>query len=187
MTLFAVKFSIDEVSPEFGVEDTNTILARANFVDALDLFNRDPQTEAVVMFRREDERASTGGAGDSAALERRALVDELTAARRDAGVLRLADLVGDFLDADAEPAPFDLALLGELRRFMVEHLGFGDFADDFTGAGFVALTMRPGGRMIFSGRNDPSLIGNSSGAVMHLKTTSAAERLTFPCSKWAKA
>jgi hypothetical protein len=45
-----------------------------------------------------------------------------------------------------------------------------------TGAGFVALTIRPGGRMIFSGRNDPSLIGNSSGAVMHLKTTSAAER-----------
>ena len=45
-----------------------------------------------------------------------------------------------------------------------------------TGAGFVALTTRPGGRMIFSGRNEPSLIGSSSGVVRHLNATSAAER-----------
>ena len=45
-----------------------------------------------------------------------------------------------------------------------------------TGAGFMALTTRPGGRMIFSGANEPSLIGSSSGVVMHLKATCAAER-----------
>jgi hypothetical protein len=45
-----------------------------------------------------------------------------------------------------------------------------------TGAGFVALTTRPGGRMIFSGRNEPSLIGKSSGVVKNLNATSDAER-----------
>ena len=34
-----------------------------------------------------------------------------------------------------------------------------------TGAGLVALTTRPGGRMIFNGRTAPSLIGKSSGVV----------------------
>src|SRR6185295_9873017 len=45
-----------------------------------------------------------------------------------------------------------------------------------TGAGLVALTTRPGGKMIFNGRNEPSLIGNSNGVVRNLKATSQAER-----------
>src|SRR3990172_11901417 len=45
-----------------------------------------------------------------------------------------------------------------------------------TGAGLVALTTRPGGKIIFNGRNDPSLIGNSSGVVKNLNATSDAER-----------
>ena len=43
-------------------------------------------------------------------------------------------------------------------------------------AGRVALMTRPGGSTICSGRNEPWLIGMSSGLVMHLKATSAADR-----------
>src|SRR5438067_5679330 len=45
-----------------------------------------------------------------------------------------------------------------------------------TGAGRWALTTRPGGRITSNGLNEPSLIGSSSGDVMNLKATSAAER-----------
>src|SRR6185436_641737 len=45
-----------------------------------------------------------------------------------------------------------------------------------TGAGLVALTMRPGGKMTLSGRKEPWLIGSSSGVVRNLKATSDAER-----------
>ena len=45
-----------------------------------------------------------------------------------------------------------------------------------TAAGFIADTTRPGGSMIFSGANEPSLIGSSSGEVRHLNATCAAER-----------
>ena len=65
---------------------------------------------------------------------------------------------------------------GRQRSKSVSQTVIGTVIHTRTGAGFVALTTRPGGRMIFSGRKEPSLIGNSSGAVTHLKTTSAAER-----------
>ena len=45
-----------------------------------------------------------------------------------------------------------------------------------TAAGFVAETTRPGGSTMFSGANDPWLIGRSSGEVRHLKATCAADR-----------
>jgi hypothetical protein len=45
-----------------------------------------------------------------------------------------------------------------------------------TGAGFVALTTRPGGKTTFSGRNEPSLIGKKSGVVRNLNATSEADR-----------
>ena len=58
----------------------------------------------------------------------------------------------------------------------VSHTVIGTVCQTRTGAGFIALTTRPGGKIIFNGRNEPSLIGNSSGVVMHLNTNSAAER-----------
>ena len=58
----------------------------------------------------------------------------------------------------------------------VSHTVIGTVIQTRTGAGLTALMTRPSGRIIFNGRNEPSLIGNSSGVVMHLKTTSAAER-----------
>src|SRR5262249_61927049 len=43
-------------------------------------------------------------------------------------------------------------------------------------AGFVALTTRPGGSTMVSGRKAPSLMGRTRGVVRHLKATSQAER-----------
>src|SRR5438309_11144309 len=43
-------------------------------------------------------------------------------------------------------------------------------------AGLVALTTRPGGSTTLTGRSAPSLIGNRSGVVRHLKATCTAER-----------
>src|SRR5581483_10456135 len=65
---------------------------------------------------------------------------------------------------------------GARARKIVSHTVIGTVIQTRTGAGFTALTSRPGGRIILSGRNEPSLIGKSKGAVTHLKTTSAAER-----------
>src|SRR5437762_8901 len=45
-----------------------------------------------------------------------------------------------------------------------------------TGAGLVALTMRPGGKTTLSGRKEPWLIGRSNGVVRNLNATSDAER-----------
>ena len=58
----------------------------------------------------------------------------------------------------------------------VSHTVIGTVIQTRIAAGLVALTTRPGGKMILSGRNEPSLIGSSIGVVIHLKTTSAAER-----------
>ena len=58
----------------------------------------------------------------------------------------------------------------------MSHTVIGTVIQTRTGAGFTALTIRPSGKIISSGRNEPSLIGKNVGAVMHLKTTSAAER-----------
>ena len=44
-------------------------------------------------------------------------------------------------------------------------------------AGFSALTTRPGGNMMSSARNAPSLIGSSSAEVRHLTATWQHERL----------